>query len=73
MAPTQVTEDYYEILELSQTADETTIRASYKRLAKLHHPDKCPNDANATARFQVVSPGACIRSTTSQLIDISLL
>ncbi|KAL7935645.1 hypothetical protein V8C35DRAFT_297864 [Trichoderma chlorosporum] len=35
-------------------ADKNEIRASYLRLAKMHHPDKNPNDPHATAKFQKV-------------------
>ena len=31
--------DYYAILEVSPTATATEIRRSYRRLARLHHPD----------------------------------
>jgi hypothetical protein len=48
-------EDYYAILEVSPEATEEAIRSSYRRLARLRHPDKNPSDPNATARFQVVS------------------
>jgi hypothetical protein len=55
MAPTQITEDYYAILEISQTADLTSIKSSYRRLAKAKHPDKNHENPNATAEFQLVS------------------
>jgi DnaJ-class molecular chaperone len=32
--------DYYEILEIQRTATKDEIKQSYKRLAKIHHPDK---------------------------------
>ena len=31
--------DYYAILEVSPTATQAEIRRSYRRLARLHHPD----------------------------------
>lgn len=31
---------FYQILEISVTADETEIRKAYHKLAGLHHPDK---------------------------------
>ena len=31
--------DYYELLQLSQNADEDTIRRVFRHLAKRHHPD----------------------------------
>lgn len=55
MAPTAITDDYYAILEVTETANETDIRASYKRLAKAWHPDKNSQNPNATAEFQLVS------------------
>ena len=32
--------NYYEILEIQKTATKDEIKQSYKRLAKIHHPDK---------------------------------
>jgi curved DNA-binding protein CbpA len=32
-------QDYYAILEVSSTATATEIKKSYRRLARLHHPD----------------------------------
>ncbi|KAL8659709.1 MAG: hypothetical protein Q9202_006989 [Teloschistes flavicans] len=54
MAPAEITEDYYAILEVSHTASSDTIRRSYRRLAVLLHPDKNPNTPNATASFQLL-------------------
>lgn len=52
----QPTDDYYEILQVPQTADGALIRTSYKRLVLLYHPDKNPgNVKDATVRFQLVS------------------
>lgn len=54
MAPVH-TDDYYAVLEISQTASVAFIKASYRRLAKLKHPDKALQDqAKATAEFQRV-------------------
>lgn len=33
-------DDYYKILELDKNATKEDIKKSYKRLAKIHHPDK---------------------------------
>jgi DnaJ-class molecular chaperone len=32
--------DYYEILQIEKTATQDIIKQSYKKLAKIHHPDK---------------------------------
>jgi len=44
--------DPYEILGLERSADEATIKAAYRRLAKRHHPDLHPGDPKAAERFQ---------------------
>ncbi|KAH6603584.1 DnaJ-domain-containing protein [Trichoderma cornu-damae] len=54
MAPSKVTDDYYKILGVTQSAGKDAIRASFKRLAMLHHPDKNPNNPQATAQFQLL-------------------
>ncbi len=47
--------DYYELLEIERTADDGTIKSSYRRLAMRWHPDKNPGDADAEHRFKVIS------------------
>ncbi|KAJ9642864.1 hypothetical protein H2199_004385 [Coniosporium tulheliwenetii] len=59
MAP--ITEDYYAILEVSHTADSETIKKSFRRLARLLHPDKNPDKANATASFQLLRRAVKVR------------
>lgn len=46
--------DFYAILELPRTAEPDAIKAAYRRLAKVRHPDKNPKDPDATANFQKV-------------------
>jgi hypothetical protein len=38
-------------LDLESDAEFTDIKAAWRRLAKEHHPDVRPDDADATARF----------------------
>lgn len=46
---------YYDLLQVTYTADDQTIRAAYRRLAKHHHPDTNPLDRNlAAARFRLI-------------------
>lgn len=44
--------DYYSILGLTKTATEIEIKAAFRRLAKIYHPDKNPNDPNAKHLFE---------------------
>lgn len=55
MAPIEVHDDYYAVLEITQTASDDLIKTSYKRLARLRHPDKNAGNPRATAEFQLVS------------------
>ena len=53
MAPSPITEDYYKILEVEQSATPQLIVSSYKRLALKLHPDRNPKHG-ATEAFQLV-------------------
>ncbi len=53
--------DFYELLEVERTADEKTIKSSFRRLAMRYHPDKNPGDAEAEARFKQINAAyACL-------------
>lgn len=48
--------DHYATLGIQETATKTEIITVYRQLARIHHPDKNPEDTiNATRRFQEVS------------------
>jgi len=44
---------YYEILEVSQDADKTTIKKAYRTMAKKYHPDKNAGDKEAEHKFKL--------------------
>lgn len=43
-----------DVLEVDSDADLETIKAAYRRLAKISHPDVTPGDEEAAIRFQAV-------------------
>jgi len=47
--------DFYELLEVERTADDKTIKSSYRRIAMQCHPDKNPGCKESEARFKAVS------------------
>jgi curved DNA-binding protein len=44
--------DYYKILGVDKSASEKDIKNAYRKLARKHHPDLNPNDAEANKKFQ---------------------
>lgn len=54
--------DYYDILGVDKTATPEVLRASYRRLAKLHHPDKNPNNPEAAERFKIINEAYAVLS-----------
>ena len=50
-----MSDDYYELLEIERTADDGTIKSSYRKLAMKFHPDKNPGCAESEAKFKSIS------------------
>ncbi len=46
--------DYYSILGVSKTANDIEIKAAFRRLAMIYHPDKNPNNPDAKQVFENV-------------------
>ncbi len=47
--------DYYEVLGVTRTADDATIKSSYRKLAMQFHPDKNGGCKDHEAKFKAVS------------------
>lgn len=47
--------DYYKILGVDKSASQDDIKKAFKKLARKHHPDLNPNDADAKRRFQEIN------------------
>lgn len=46
---------YYEILEISKSADGSEIKKAYRSMAKKYHPDKNPGDESAEEKFKYIN------------------
>ena len=47
--------DYYEVLGIDKSADESAIKRAYRTLAKKYHPDMNPGDKEAERKFKEVN------------------
>jgi molecular chaperone DnaJ len=54
--------DYYEVLGVGRDAGEQEIKAAYRKLALLHHPDRNPEHADAEDRFKEASEAYSVLS-----------
>jgi len=46
---------YYETLEVERSADESKLKAAFRKLAMKWHPDKNPGDATSEIRFKEIN------------------
>lgn len=44
--------DYYEVLGVHKNASDTEIKKAYRKLAMAHHPDRNPDNHEATEKFK---------------------
>jgi len=50
-----VEQDYYELLGVGKGADDASIKAAYRRLAKEHHPDRKNGCKESESRFKAIN------------------
>lgn len=55
-------QDYYELLEVSKTADEAEIKKAYRKLAMKYHPDRNPDDPSAEEKFKEIQQAYAVLS-----------
>ena len=46
---------YYETLEVERSANDATLKSSFRKLAMKWHPDKNPGDASAEVKFKEIA------------------
>lgn len=47
--------DYYKVLGISKTADDSEIKSSYRKLARKYHPDLNPDNKEAEKKFKEIN------------------
>jgi hypothetical protein len=68
--------DYYKVLGVERTADKQAISRAFRKLARQHHPDVNPGNAQAEARFKEVNEAYQVlsdperRAKYDQLLDL---
>lgn len=58
--------DYYEVLGVQRTAADKEIKAAYRKLALLHHPDKNPGDKGAEELFKQAAEAYAVLSDSEK-------
>ncbi|MBJ7556591.1 DnaJ domain-containing protein [Marinomonas spartinae] len=64
--------DYYKILGVSEQADASEIKASYRKLARKYHPD-VSKEANAEQQFKEVGEAYAVLKDTEKRAEYDLL
>ena len=53
--PATMPTDYYQVLGIPRTATTEDVKKAYRKLARKHHPDLNPNNADAKKKFQEIN------------------
>lgn len=48
-------QDFYQVLGVDRNATPAQIKAAFKRMAKVYHPDRNPGDPQAEERFKIIN------------------
>lgn len=54
--------DYYEVLGVSRDADDAALKSAYRKLALMYHPDRNPNNPDASEKFKEASEAYAVLS-----------
>ena len=64
--PMATKRDYYEVLSIQRTADETEVKKAYRQMAVKFHPDKNPGDPDAERKFKEAAEAYEVLSDTGK-------
>jgi len=65
--------DYYQILGVPEGATTDQIKKAFRKLAKLHHPDRNPNNPQAADRFKEINEAHDVLSDADKRKKYDLL
>ena len=58
--------DYYDVLNVGQSASGSDIKAAYRKMAMKYHPDRNPGDTEAESKFKEASEAYEVLSDDSK-------
>lgn len=58
--------EFYEILEIQETATETEIKKAYRKKAMEFHPDRNPGNKEAEAKFKKINEAYSVLSDSEK-------